>query len=96
MKKKGKEKGAGEGQVKGKEEEEEEEEQLGARLDFAKTSTCLSTSASNFTGHRGCSSFSITTASKPKTRCTADLSKMADLAPNATFVHCTSYERRSA
>lgn len=53
MKKKGKEKGAGEGQVKGKgkEEEEEEEEQLGARLDFAKTSTCLSTSASNFTGH---------------------------------------------
>lgn len=53
MKKKGKEKGAGEEQVKGKEEEgeEEEEEQLGARLDFAKTSTCLSTSASNFTGH---------------------------------------------
>lgn len=41
MKKKGKEKGAGEGQVKGKEEEEEEEEQLGARLDFAKTSTCF-------------------------------------------------------
>lgn len=53
MEKKGKEKGAGEGQgkVKVKEEEEEEEEQLGARLDFAKTSTCLSTSASNFTGH---------------------------------------------